>query len=90
MKKAIKQLIQVRKEIKEVKKFIKHTSLSKYFIVFGTEEQRKEEILIHKSELKKLLKKEFTALENLQRQCEIAKAKNSQKSRTLNLETNEN
>jgi hypothetical protein len=81
MKKAIKKLIQIRSKIKEIKFYIKQTKLSNYYPMFSTEEKRQEEIQIHKAELKKLLKLEFTALENLQKQCEHAKAKNSNKSR---------
>ena len=89
MRKAIKQLIDIRTEISEMKNVIKLVSISTYFKIFSSEEKRQEEILIHKAELKRLLKLEFTALENLQKQCEQAKVKNSYKSRTLNLETNE-
>lgn len=81
MKKAIKELIEIRLEIKEVKNVIKLISISTYFKIFSTEEKRQEEISLYKAELKKLLKLEFTALENLQKQCEIAKVKNSNKSR---------
>ena len=81
MKKAIKNLLQIRSEIKEIKVCIKHTKVSDYFKIFSTEEKRQEEISLHKAELKKLLKLEFTALENLQKQCIQAKVKNSNKSR---------
>ena len=81
MKKAMKELIEIRLEIKEIKVCIKHTKYSDYFKIFSTEEKRQEEIEIYKSDLKKLLKLEFTALENLQKQCEHAKVKNSNKSR---------
>ena len=81
MKKAMKELIEIRLEIKEIKVCIKHTKVSDYFKIFSTEEKRQEEISLHKAELKKLLKLEFTALENLQKQCEHAKVKNSNKSR---------
>jgi hypothetical protein len=81
MKKAIKKLLQIRSEIKEMKSVIKYTQVSTYFKIFSTEEKRQEEISLHKAELKKLLKLEFTALENLQKQCEQAKVKNSNKSR---------
>ena len=81
MKKAIKKLLQIRSEIKEIKVCIKHTKISAYFSLFSTEEKRQEEIEIYKVDLKRLLKLEFTALENLQKQCEIAKVKNSNKSR---------
>ena len=81
MKKAIKNLLQIRSEIKGIKVCIKHTKVSDYFKIFSNEEKRQEEISLHKSELKKLLKLEFTALENLQKQCEHAKVKNSNKSR---------
>ena len=88
MKKAIKKLIEIREQIKEVKKNIELTKISAFFSLFSTENKRKEEILIHKLELKRLFKLEFTALENLKKQCEIAKVKNSNKSVKLNLETN--
>ena len=81
MKKAIKNLLQIRSEIKEIKVCIKHTKVSDYFKIFSTEEKRQEEIEVYKAELKKLLKLEFTALENLQKQCIQAKVKNSNKSR---------
>lgn len=81
MKKAMKELIEIRLEIKEIKVCIKHTKVSDYFSIFSTEEKRQEEIEIYKSDLKRLLKLEFTALENLQKQCEHAKVKNSNKSR---------
>jgi hypothetical protein len=81
MKKAIKNLLQIRSEIKEIKVCIKHTKVSDYFSIFSTEEKRQEEIEIYKVDLKRLLKLEFTALENLQKQCEHAKVKNSNKSR---------
>ena len=81
MKKAIKNLLQIRSEIKEIKVCIKHTKVSDYFSIFSNEEKRQEEIEIYKVDLKRLLKLEFTALENLQKQCEIAKVKNSNKSR---------
>ena len=81
MKKAIKNLLQIRSEIKEIKVCIKHTKVSTFYKIFSTEEKRQEEIEVYKSELKKLLKLEFTALENLQKQCEHAKVKNSNKSR---------
>ena len=81
MKKAIKELIEIRLEIKEVKTHIELTKVSDYFKIFSTEEKRQEEISLYKAELKKLLKLEFTALENLQKQCEHAKVKNSNKSR---------
>jgi len=81
MKKAIKNLLQIRSEIKELKSVIKYTQVSTYFKIFSTEEKRQEEISLYKAELKKLLKLEFTALENLQKQCEQAKVKNSNKSR---------
>ena len=81
MKKAMKELIEIRLEIKEIKVCIKHTKVSDYFKNFSTEEKRQEEIEIYKSDLKRLLKLEFTALENLQKQCEHAKVKNSNKSR---------
>lgn len=90
MKKAIKKLIRIREQIQDIKTHIELTKISAYFSIFSTEEKRKEEILFHKNELKKLMKKEFTALENLQKQCEMAKVKNSNKSVKLNLETNEN
>ena len=81
MKKAMKELIEIRLEIKEIKVCIKHTKVSDYFSIFSTEEKRQEEIEVYKSDLKRLLKLEFTALENLQKQCEHAKVKNSNKSR---------
>ena len=81
MKKAIKKLLQIRSDIKEFKVCIKHTKASDYFKIFSTEEKRQEEISLYKAELKKLLKLEFTALENLQKQCIQAKVKNSNKSR---------
>ena len=77
----MKELIEIRLEIKKIKVYIKHTKVSDYFKIFSTEEKRQEEISLHKAELKKLLKLEFTALENLQKQCEHAKVKNSNKSR---------
>lgn len=80
MKKAIKNLLQIRSEIKEMKTHIELTKISAYFSLFSTEEKRQEEIEVYKAELKKLLKLEFTALENLQKQCEHAKVKNSNKS----------
>lgn len=89
MKKAIKNLLKIRIQIQEIKTNIELTKISAYFSIFSNEEARKEEIKIHKLELKKLLKLEFTALENLQKQCEMAKVKNSNKSRNLNLQTNE-
>ena len=81
MKKAIKNLLQIRSEIKEINLHIEYTKVSTYFKIFSTEEKRQGEISLHKAELKKLLKLEFTALENLQKQCEHAKVKNSNKSR---------
>lgn len=81
MKKAIKNLLQIRSEIKEMKTHIELTKISAYFLIFSTEEKRQQEITVYKLELKRLLKLEFTALENLQKQCEIAKVKNSNKSR---------
>ena len=81
MKKAIKNLLQIRSDIKEIKVCIKHTKVSDYFKIFSTEEKRQEEIEVYKAELKKLLKLEFTALEHLQKQCIQAKVKNSNKSR---------
>ena len=81
MKKAMKELIEIRLEIKEIKVFIKLTKVSDYFSIFSNEEKRQEEIEIYKVDLKRLLKLEFTALENLQKQCEHAKVKNSNKSR---------
>ena len=81
MKKAMKELIEIRLEIKEIKVCIKHTKVSDYFSIFSNEEKRQEEIEIYKVDLKRLLKLEFTALENLQKQCEHAKVKNSNKSR---------
>jgi hypothetical protein len=81
MKKAMKELIEIRLEIKEIKVCIKHTKVSDYFSIFSNEEKRQEEIEVYKSDLKRLLKLEFTALENLQKQCEHAKVKNSNKSR---------
>lgn len=77
----MKELIEIRLEIKEIKVCIKHTKVSDYFSIFSNEEKRQEEIEIYKSDLKRLLKLEFTALENLQKQCEHAKVKNSNKSR---------
>ena len=77
MKKAMKELIEIRLEIKEIKVCIKHTKVSDYFSIFSNEEKRQEEIEIYKVDLKRLLKLEFTALENLQKQCEHAKVKNS-------------
>ena len=84
MKKAMKELIEIRLEIKEIKVCIKHTKVSDYFSIFKKKKKRQEEIEIYKSDLKRLLKLEFTALENLQKQCEIAKVKNSNKSRYEN------
>jgi len=84
MKKAIKKLLQIRSEIKETKICIKHEKISSFYKIFSTEEKRQEEISLYKAELKKLLKLEFTALENLQKQCEQAKVKNSNKSRYEN------
>ena len=81
MKKAIKKLLQIRSEIKDFEMQMELIKISAYFYLFSTEEKRQEEILQYKAELKKLLKLEFTALENLQKQCEIAKVKNSNKSR---------
>ena len=81
MKKAIKNLLQIRSEIKEINSHIEYTKVSTFYKIFSTEEKRQEEISLHKAELKKLLKLEFTALENLQKQCEQAKVKNSNKSR---------
>ena len=81
MKKAIKNLLQIRSEIKEINSHIEYTKVSTYYKIFSTEEKRQEEIEVYKAELKKLLKLEFTALENLQKQCEHAKVKNSNKSR---------
>ena len=81
MKKAIKNLLQIRSEIKEINSHIEYTKVSTFYKIFSTEEKRQEEIQIHKAELKKLFKLEFTALENLQKQCEHAKVKNSNKSR---------
>ena len=81
MKKAIKNLLQIREQIKDMKTHIELTKISAYFSIFSTEEKRQQEITVHKLELKRLLKLEFTALENLQKQCEIAKVKNSNKSR---------
>ena len=81
MKKAIKNLLQIRSEIRATKAILKHTKVSAYYSIFSTEEKRQEEISLHKAELKKLLKLEFTALENLQKQCIHAKVKNSNKSR---------
>ena len=89
MKKAIKELTKIRSEIKEIKVCIKHTKVSTYYKIFSTKEKRQEEISLYKAELKKLLKLEFTALENLQKQCEISKVKNSNKSRNLNTKENE-
>ena len=77
----MKELIEIRLEIKEIKVCIKQTKVSDYFSIFSNEEKRQEEIEIYKVDLKRLLKLEFTALENLQKQCEIAKVKNSNKSR---------
>lgn len=77
----MKELIEIRLEIKEIKVCIKHTKVSDYFSIFSNEEKRQEEIEVYKSDLKRLLKLEFTALENLQKQCEHAKVKNSNKSR---------
>ena len=77
----MKELIEIRLEIKEIKVCIKHTKVSTFYKIFSTEEKRQEEIEVYKAELKKLLKLEFTALENLQKQCEHAKVKNSNKSR---------
>ena len=77
----MKELIEIRLEIKEVNNVIKLISMSAYFSIFSNEEKRQEEIEIYKVDLKRLLKLEFTALENLQKQCEIAKVKNSNKSR---------
>ena len=77
----MKELIEIRLEIKEIKVCIKHTKVSDYFSIFSNEEKRQEEIEVYKADLKRLLKLEFTALENLQNQCEIAKVKNSNKSR---------
>lgn len=85
MKKAIKKLLQIRSEIKEIKTYIELTKNSDYFKIFSTEKAREEEIKIYKLELKKLLNLEFTALENLQKQCEISKVKNSNKSRNSNI-----
>ena len=84
MKKAIKELIEIRLEIKEVKTHIELTKISAYFSIFSTEEKRQQEITVHKIELKRIMKLEFTALENLQKQCEHAKVKNSNKSRYEN------
>lgn len=81
MKKAIKNLLKIRSEIKEINSHIEYTKISTYYKIFSTEEKRQEEIEVYKAELKKLLKLEFTALENLQKQCEHAKVKNSNKSR---------
>ena len=81
MKKAIKKLLQIRSEIKEMKQVIDHVKISSYYPIFSTKEKRQEEISLYKAELKKLLKLEFTALENLQKQCIQAKVKNSNKSR---------
>ena len=77
----MKELIEIRLEIKEIKVCIKQTKASDYFSIFSNEEKRQEEIEVYKAELKKLLKLEFTALENLQKQCEMSKVKNSNKSR---------
>ena len=84
MKKAIKNLLQIRSEIKEINSQIELMKISTYYKIFGTEEKRQEEIEAYKAELKKLLKLEFTALENLQKKCEHAKVKNSNKSRYEN------
>lgn len=84
MKKAIKNLLKIREQIKDMKTHIELTKISAYFSLFSTEEKRQEEISLHKAELKKLLKLEFTALENLQKQCIQAKVKNSNKSRYEN------
>ena len=84
MKKAIKNLLQIRGEIKEINSHIELMKISTYYKIFGTEEKRQEEIEAYKAELKKLLKLEFTALENLQKKCEHAKVKNSNKSRYEN------
>ena len=81
MKKAIKKLLQIRSEIKEINSHIEYTKVSTFYKIFSTEERSQEEISLHKAELKKLLKLEFTALENLQKQCEHAKVKNSNKNR---------
>lgn len=81
MKKAIKELTKIREQIKDMKTHIELTKISAYFSIFSTEEKRQQEIIVHKLELKRLLKLEFTALENLQKQCEHAKVKNSNKSR---------
>lgn len=81
MKKAIKTLLKIREQIKDMKTHIELTKISAYYSIFSTEEKRQEEIKVYKAELKKLLKLEFTALENLQKQCVHAKVKNSNKSR---------
>ena len=77
----MKELIEIRLEIKKVKQELGYLKISTYYKIFSTEEKRQEEIEIYKVELKRLLKLEFTALENLQKQCEHAKVKNSNKSR---------
>jgi len=84
MKKSINELLAIRDAIKMLRSNIVHVKKSTFFTVFGTEAQRLEEIEIHKAEIRKLLKHEFTALENLQKQCEQAKVKNSYQSRITN------
>ena len=81
MKKAIKNLLKIRSEIRVLEMQMDLIKISAYFSLFSTEEKRQEEIEVYKAELKKLLKLEFTALENLQKQCIHAKVKNSNKSR---------
>lgn len=81
MRKSINELLAIRAEIKMLRLHIVHLKQSTFFTIFGTESQRLEEIEIHKGEIRKLLKHEFTALENLQKQCEKAKVKNSYNSR---------
>ena len=76
MKKAMKELIEIRLEIKEVKNVIKLISISTYFSIFSNEEKRQEEIEIYKVDLKRLLKLEFTALENLQKSGKQSKNHN--------------
>ena len=88
MKKIIKELKKVRKEIKHVKECLIGIDKSSYYIFFGDEKERNEDKTEHFKELKVLLCQEFTILENLKLACEKEKVKNSYKCRNLILEIN--
>jgi hypothetical protein len=82
MKKIYKKLKLVRKQIADKKAELKNIGEIIYYETIGKGEKVRDEFQV-RNEISDLLKIEFTLLENLQRQCEFAKANNSTESRSL-------